>query len=49
MLQKTKCYNYNKKAQYNSRSKNILHFKNSTNCMDKAPKFGREEKLFTPP
>ncbi|NUY39377.1 hypothetical protein GO684_01495 [Wolbachia endosymbiont of Litomosoides brasiliensis] len=26
------------KAQYNSCSKNMLHFKNSTNCMDKASK-----------
>ncbi|QKX02700.1 hypothetical protein GOY07_00285 [Wolbachia endosymbiont of Litomosoides sigmodontis] len=45
MLQKIKCCNYSKRALYTSRSKNILHFKNGTNCTDKVPKILERSKI----
>ncbi|WP_218938961.1 hypothetical protein [Wolbachia endosymbiont of Litomosoides sigmodontis] len=38
-----------KKHGINSSSKNMLHFKNSTNCINKAHKIWKRKKLLTPP
>ncbi|NUY39406.1 hypothetical protein GO684_01650 [Wolbachia endosymbiont of Litomosoides brasiliensis] len=48
MLQKNKCCNCSKKAQYNSHSKNTLHFRTALTTWIKHLKFGREEKSFAP-
>ncbi|WP_175938687.1 hypothetical protein [Wolbachia endosymbiont of Litomosoides brasiliensis] len=37
------------KAQYSSRSKNMLHLKSSTDHIDKAPKIWKRKKLFVSP
>ncbi|QKX03265.1 hypothetical protein GOY07_03845 [Wolbachia endosymbiont of Litomosoides sigmodontis] len=42
---KTKCCKCGKKSEYNSRGKNMFHFKNSTNYIDKAPKIWRRRKI----
>ncbi|NUY39511.1 hypothetical protein GO684_02275 [Wolbachia endosymbiont of Litomosoides brasiliensis] len=40
----TKCCNCSKKHNITTCGKNMLHFKNSTDCMDKAPKIWKRRK-----